>query len=105
MEFEDAMARVAELLRAEGQEALVTDALRASANMRDTGYQGGLGAQRTRQGVRELLDDLARDPNAGAVRGELLYAIGWIQKAEEIDREVSAKRHIDRRPSRDIKRR
>jgi hypothetical protein len=99
------MARVAELLRAEGQEDLATRALSASADMRDAGYQGGLGAQSTRRGVRERLADLARDPNAEAVRGDLLYAIGWIQKAEEIDREVSAKRHIDRRPPRDIKRR
>jgi hypothetical protein len=39
------------------------------------------------------------------VRSDLGYAIGWIEKAERIDREVSAKHHLDRRPARDIRER
>lgn len=102
MEFEDAMARAAALLCEHGHEALAATVLRLSAHMRDAGYQGGTGAESTRQRVREGLDDLAREALADAVRAELLYAAGWIAKAEEADRRVSAKRHLDRRPSRDI---
>lgn len=99
MEFDDAMARVAERLRGLGEGTLATAALSASAEMAAT-YSGGRGAQSTRRQVRLVLDGIASDLRAAAVLDDLQYAIGWIEKAEELDGLVSAKHHIDRRPSR-----
>jgi hypothetical protein len=101
MEFSETLAQVAERLAREGNEALAAAVLGASIEM-TRAYQGGRGADGVRSHVRTFLRDIASDPAADAVRGELHYAIGWIEKAERIDKEVSAKRHLDRRASRDL---
>lgn len=99
------MARVAEALDGEGLDSLATTARRLSGDMRRAGYQGGTGGASTRQHVRDGLDELARKPMPEAVRNDLLYAAGWMSKAEEVDQLAAAKRHLDRRPSRDIRQR
>ena len=104
MEFEDALARVAEALDHGGKGALAATVRRLSADMRQAGYQGGTGAASTREHVRDGLDELARQPLSDAVRSDLLYAAGWMARAEEADQLLSAKRHVDRRVSRDIRR-
>jgi hypothetical protein len=104
MEFQATLVRVAERLRAGRNDALATTVLGAGAEMRRA-YLGGRGAAGIRAHVRTTLDEVASDPMAEAVRSDLQYAMGWIDKAERIDQEVSAKRHLDRRPSRDIRQR
>jgi hypothetical protein len=103
MEFTETLAQVAELLQREGKNALAAAVLRADAQM-VRAYQGGRGADGVRSHVRTILTEVASDPAAEAVRSDLRYAIGWIEKAEEIDQEVSATRHLRRRPSRDTPR-
>ena len=65
-------------------------------------YEPGRGAANTRRRVREVLEAVAKDDRGAAARPDITYALGWVRRLDDWDREVSAKRHLSRRTSRDI---
>jgi hypothetical protein len=99
------MARIAEDLTRAGHPSAAETVMRARSEMRDAGYQGGRGADQTRQRVVESLERLVAQPDVRLATDDVLAAVRWVRKASEIDREVSAKVHLRRRPTRDIHRR
>jgi hypothetical protein len=99
------MARLTEDLTVSGHASAAQTVARARWDMRDAGHKGGRGAEQTRQRVVASLESLAAEPAAQLARDDVDAAIRWVRKAGEIDREVSAKRHLPRQSSRDIARR
>ena len=103
IEFDVFMARLTEDLTLAGHASAAQTVARARSEMHDAGHKGGRGAEQTRQRVVTSLESLAGEPEAQIARDDVDAAIRWVRKAGEIDREVSAKRHLARRPSRDIR--
>jgi hypothetical protein len=101
-EFDAAMAAIAEQLAATGHESMAERVSRAQADMRDVGYGAGRGAEQTRARLQQSLRDLLSRPEMQLVKDDLVAAVRWIPMAGEVAREVSAKRHLRRHPSRDI---
>lgn len=104
-EFDALMGRMAEDLTRAGQRSAAETVMRARSEMRDAGYQGGRGADQTRQRVVESLERLAAQPEAHLASDDVHAAVRWVRMASDIDRELSAKRHLPRRPARHIQRR
>lgn len=102
MDFDAAMSRIAEELLAMGQEELAERVTRARADMREAGYGASPGAAQTRSRLHDSLQELSSQLKAEAVKDDLVAAIRWIPMAGEVAREVSAKHHLSRHPSRDI---
>jgi hypothetical protein len=101
-EFDALVARVAEDLERAGQQSAAETITRARSYMRDAGYQGGRGAEQARHRVIESLERLAALPEAALASDDVLAAVRWVRKAGKVDREISAKGHLSRRPTRDI---
>src|SRR5258706_1557707 len=93
-EFDALMARVAEDLTRAGHPAAAESIMRARSDMRDAGYQGGRRADQARQRVIESLERLAALHEARIASDDVLAAVRWARKAGDIDREISAKRHL-----------
>jgi hypothetical protein len=104
-EFADALARIAASLASGGQSALGDRVIEAGDDMQTAGYNAGPPGAEARQRVRGLLEDVGNDPAAATIRDELTYALGWLRRVDHFHRELSAKRHLNRQPSRDIYRR
>jgi hypothetical protein len=103
-EFDAAMARIALELDVAGAGSMAALISQARADMRAAGYGASPGAEQTRLRLHGLLQQLASRPELQSVKDDLVVATRWIPKAGEVAREVSAKRHLDRRSARDLAR-
>ena len=102
-EFDVAMARIAGEFEAAGAGSIAAEIAQARSDMRAAGYGSSPGAERTRLRLQEALMGLALRPDTQSMNDELVAASRWIEKAGEVAREVSAKRHLGRRSTRDIR--